>query len=245
MVVIPDNVIGLPPGVLYTEAFERMQAARARGVCAGITRPGKRMIDGRSYLQRERLDGQLARLTDWPGSMPHESHPTPKTVSIPQLVADHGLDEAVLEDTLTQLLKTNRLRGTMRGREFVPAAFSRTQRACVDAFFAQNGYLEFARAQRLKVCWAVAVLCTFSRKCSWTLQSLSQSLQLILSSVLTFLPTNPHTPQKLRSTAPSNLSASPSRTPSTSRTAWCSPRPSLRTSRPMWRRPWAIARGWT
>lgn len=73
------------------------------------------------------------------------------TVSIPQLVADHGVDEAVLEETLAQLLRSNRLRGTQRGREFVPAAFSRTQRACVDAFFAQNGYLEFARAQRLKV----------------------------------------------------------------------------------------------
>lgn len=32
------------PGVLYTEAFERTQAARARGVCAGITRPGKKKM---------------------------------------------------------------------------------------------------------------------------------------------------------------------------------------------------------
>jgi len=79
------------------------------------------------------------------------AHINIKTVSLPQLVADHGLDEAVLEETLAHLLKTRQLAGTLRGREFVPAAFSRTQRACIDAFFAQNGYLEYARAHRLKV----------------------------------------------------------------------------------------------
>jgi hypothetical protein len=86
--------------------------------------------------------------------------PPTHTVSIPQLVADHGLDEGVLEETLNQLLKTHQLPGTLRGREFVPAAFSRTQRACVDAFFAQNGYLEHTRAQRLKVSGRVCIGCT-------------------------------------------------------------------------------------
>ena len=73
-------------------------------------------------------------------------------MTIPQLLADHpDLDESILLETLAELIKTQTIPGTLRGREFFPAVFSRTQRACVDAFFAQNGYLEFARAQRLKV----------------------------------------------------------------------------------------------
>lgn len=73
-------------------------------------------------------------------------------MTIPQLLADHpDLDESILLETLAELIKAQTIPGTLRGREFIPAAFSRTQRACVDAFFAQNGYLEFARAQRLKV----------------------------------------------------------------------------------------------
>ena len=52
---------------------------------------------------------------------------------------------------MQRLLKSGELAGSLRGREYMPVAFSRTQRACIDAFFAQNGYVEVARAQKLKV----------------------------------------------------------------------------------------------
>ena len=138
---IPAHIpINKQTGVLYTEAFERMQAARARGVCAGITRPGKHL-----HMYVTSLIAQYHPSSPTPHIIPH-------TVTIPQLLADHpDLDESVLLETLAELIKAQTIPGTLRGREFIPAAFSRTQRACVDAFFAQNGYLEFARAQRLKV----------------------------------------------------------------------------------------------
>jgi len=32
-------------GILYTDAFEKTQLARIRGVCSAITRPGESVID--------------------------------------------------------------------------------------------------------------------------------------------------------------------------------------------------------
>jgi len=72
-------------------------------------------------------------------------------VSIAELVSAYSFDEAVVEEAIQQLVKSGHLGGTLRGREYVPHAFSRTQRACVDAFFEQNGYIEFIRAHKLQV----------------------------------------------------------------------------------------------
>jgi hypothetical protein len=72
-------------------------------------------------------------------------------VSVAELVSLYSFDEGVVEDVLMRLIKSQHLAGTLRARDYVPHVFSRTQRECVNSFFAQNGYIEFSRAQKLQV----------------------------------------------------------------------------------------------
>jgi hypothetical protein len=74
-----------------------------------------------------------------------------RPVSLAELVNLYGFDEALLEDVVPKLIKEGTLAGSLRGREYMPTAFLRTQRECIDAFFQQNGYIETTRAQKLQV----------------------------------------------------------------------------------------------
>ncbi len=74
-----------------------------------------------------------------------------RPISTGELINIYGFDEGVMEEILPRLLKENVLVGSLRGREYVPLAFSRTQRECLEGFFAQNGFLEFERARKMQV----------------------------------------------------------------------------------------------
>jgi len=74
-----------------------------------------------------------------------------RPISIPQIASFYGFEDNVVEVTLRKLIKEGRVAGHLRGREWAPAVFTQAQRKCVDEFFAQNGYLEYKRAQNLQI----------------------------------------------------------------------------------------------
>lgn len=74
-----------------------------------------------------------------------------RPISTGELINIYGFDEGMMEEALPRFLQEKRLVGSLRGREYVPLAFNRTQRECLDRFFAQNGFLEFERARKMQV----------------------------------------------------------------------------------------------
>ncbi|CAM9825659.1 unnamed protein product, partial [Phaeothamnion confervicola] len=73
-----------------------------------------------------------------------------RPVGLAQLAQQRGWDERSTEEAARALAKEGQLSGVIRGRDYVPEVFGRTQRACVDSFFETNGYVEYARAQKLQ-----------------------------------------------------------------------------------------------
>ncbi|OQR88856.1 hypothetical protein ACHHYP_06593 [Achlya hypogyna] len=72
-----------------------------------------------------------------------------RPTTLPEIVAAMGLDERLMTETVADLIATEALRGTLRGREYVPHAFLDAQRAAADGFFASNGYLFHSQAAQL------------------------------------------------------------------------------------------------
>ncbi|XP_055459240.1 E3 UFM1-protein ligase 1 [Psammomys obesus] len=79
-----------------------------------------------------------------------------RPTAVNSLISKYGFQEQLLYSVLEELVSTGRLRGTVVGGRqdkavFVPDIYSRTQSAWVDAFFRQNGYLEFDALSRLGI----------------------------------------------------------------------------------------------
>ncbi|TDH66077.1 hypothetical protein CCR75_005214 [Bremia lactucae] len=74
-----------------------------------------------------------------------------RPVFVPDILRSYGIDESVANEALTELLQTQAIMGTLRGREYVPYVFMTAQKESVYSFFQQNGYLEHARAKKLQV----------------------------------------------------------------------------------------------
>ncbi|XP_029451258.1 E3 UFM1-protein ligase 1 isoform X2 [Rhinatrema bivittatum] len=80
------------------------------------------------------------------------TRPTP----VINLITQYGFQEQLLYSVLEELVTSGRLKGTIVGGRqdkavFVPDIYSRTQSNWVDAFFKQNGYLEFDALTRLGI----------------------------------------------------------------------------------------------
>lgn len=70
---------------------------------------------------------------------------------LPDVIRSYRFDEKVVEDCLNELIRSQVLMGTLRGRDYVPYVFMEAQRESMYSFFQQNGYLEHARATQLQV----------------------------------------------------------------------------------------------
>ncbi|KDO29067.1 hypothetical protein SPRG_06122 [Saprolegnia parasitica CBS 223.65] len=99
---------------------------------------------GNSLYTEAYVERQVAQIR---GSFSGVTRPT----AIPEIVAATGMDERLVTDTVTDLIARHVLRGSLRGREYVPTIFLDVQRESVDAFFAANGYLFHAMASQLHV----------------------------------------------------------------------------------------------
>ncbi|XP_078504358.1 E3 UFM1-protein ligase 1 [Lissotriton helveticus] len=80
------------------------------------------------------------------------TRPTP----VITLISQYGFQEHLLYSVLGELVNSGRLKGAVVGGRqdkavFVPDIYSRTQSSWVDAFFRQNGYLEFDAVTRLGI----------------------------------------------------------------------------------------------
>nr|XP_033793131.1 E3 UFM1-protein ligase 1 isoform X2 [Geotrypetes seraphini]XP_033793132.1 E3 UFM1-protein ligase 1 isoform X2 [Geotrypetes seraphini] len=80
------------------------------------------------------------------------TRPTP----VINLTTHYGFQEHLLYSVLEELVTSGRLKGTVVGGRqdkavFIPDIYSRTQSNWVDAFFKQNGYLEFDALTRLGI----------------------------------------------------------------------------------------------
>ncbi|XP_069462524.1 E3 UFM1-protein ligase 1 isoform X2 [Ambystoma mexicanum] len=87
------------------------------------------------------------------------TRPTP----IISLISQYGFQEHLLYSVLEELVNSGRLKGAVVGGRqdkavFVPDIYSRTQSSWVDAFFRQNGYLEFDSVARLGIPDAVSYI---------------------------------------------------------------------------------------
>ncbi|EQC33111.1 hypothetical protein SDRG_09099 [Saprolegnia diclina VS20] len=99
---------------------------------------------GNSLYTEAYVERQVAQIR---GSFSGITRPT----AIPEIVAATGMDERLVTDTVTDLIAKNVLRGSLRGREYVPTIFVDVQRANVDAFFGANGYLFHDMASQLHI----------------------------------------------------------------------------------------------
>ncbi|KAF0691785.1 Aste57867_17056 [Aphanomyces stellatus] len=70
---------------------------------------------------------------------------------LPEIVASTGLDERLLTQTVADLIQSQELCGSMRGREYVPAAFLDIQRDSILTFFATNGFVPHTLTSQLQV----------------------------------------------------------------------------------------------
>ncbi|XP_063773080.1 E3 UFM1-protein ligase 1 [Pseudophryne corroboree] len=80
------------------------------------------------------------------------TRPTP----VINLISQHGFPEHLLYSLLEELVNCGRLKGTVVGGRqdkavFIPDIYARTQSNWIDAFFKQNGYLEFDSLSRLGI----------------------------------------------------------------------------------------------
>ncbi|XP_053566532.1 E3 UFM1-protein ligase 1 [Bombina bombina] len=79
-----------------------------------------------------------------------------KPIPISTLISHHGFQEHLLYSLLEELFNCGRLKGTVVGGRqdkavFIPDIYARTQNNWIDAFFKQNGYLEFDSLSRLGI----------------------------------------------------------------------------------------------
>ncbi|XP_063299652.1 E3 UFM1-protein ligase 1 [Pelobates fuscus] len=79
-----------------------------------------------------------------------------KPTPVINLISQYGFQEHLLYSLLEELVNCGRLKGTVVGGRqdkavFIPDIYARTQSNWIDAFFKQNGYLEFDSLSRLGI----------------------------------------------------------------------------------------------
>ncbi|UIZ24140.1 hypothetical protein KXD40_008139 [Peronospora effusa] len=130
-----------------------------------------------------------------------------RPVFVPDVVRSFGFDEAVANETLTELMQMKVLMGTLRGREYVPYVFMAAQKESMYSFFQQNGYLEHTRAKELQVARPFDFLKRrFSDSVCLQESVVSRALQLQLEGAVEAA-VNDNSLVDVRSVLPSALSA--------------------------------------
>ncbi|XP_028393266.1 E3 UFM1-protein ligase 1 homolog [Dendronephthya gigantea] len=78
-----------------------------------------------------------------------------RPTSLSSLIIQYDFQEKLFNTVINDLIKQGRLSGTIQGRQdkanFIPDIYSKTQNDWVDAFYQQNGYLEYDNLSRLGI----------------------------------------------------------------------------------------------
>ncbi|XP_018414311.1 PREDICTED: E3 UFM1-protein ligase 1 [Nanorana parkeri] len=129
------------PGDFLTETLSRRLGSIVQGK---IDQSNKGVIYTEAFVSRHRarIRGLFTAIT----------RPTP----VITLITQHGFQEHLLYSLLEELVNCGRLKGTVVGGRqdkavFIPDIYARTQSNWIDAFFKQNGYLEFDSLSRLGI----------------------------------------------------------------------------------------------
>ncbi|TFJ84236.1 hypothetical protein NSK_004227 [Nannochloropsis salina CCMP1776] len=72
-------------------------------------------------------------------------------ITLGDLAGRYSVEESLIKDVWPALVREGVVVGALNGRQYVPAVFRRMQRACMEGFFGQNGYMECSRAHKLQV----------------------------------------------------------------------------------------------
>ncbi|XP_056422121.1 E3 UFM1-protein ligase 1 [Hyla sarda] len=129
------------PGDFLTESL----ALRLGSIIQGkIDENNKGVIYTEAFVgrHRARIRGLFTAIT----------RPTP----VISLISQYGFPEHLLYSLLEELVNCGRLKGTVVGGRqdkavFIPDIYARTQSNWIDAFFTQNGYLEYDSLSRLGI----------------------------------------------------------------------------------------------
>ncbi|KAM9315624.1 E3 UFM1-protein ligase 1 [Gastrophryne carolinensis] len=129
------------PGDFLTEVLSRRLGSIIQGK---IDQSNKGVFYTEAFVSRHkaRIRGLFTAIT----------RPTP----VISLITQHGFQEHLLYSLLEELVNCGRLKGTVVGGKqdkavFIPDIYARTQSNWIDAFFKQNGYLEFDSLSRLGI----------------------------------------------------------------------------------------------
>ncbi|CAI5738988.1 unnamed protein product [Hyaloperonospora brassicae] len=110
---------------------------RLGGILRARERDNVLYTDAYVTAQKARLRGVFAAVT--------------RPAFVLDVLRSFGIDEAVANEALAELLQAKVLMGTLRGREYVPYVFMDAQRSSMYSFFQENGYIDHARARELQV----------------------------------------------------------------------------------------------
>lgn len=72
------------------------------------------------------------------------------------LIIGSSVSESEIAAALKRLIARGAVDGQVKGMAFVPAVYVRLQISCLEDFYRENGYVEYSRARKLKVCVFVA-----------------------------------------------------------------------------------------
>ncbi|KAM3931952.1 E3 UFM1-protein ligase 1 isoform 1-T1 [Leptodactylus fuscus] len=129
------------PGDFLTESLELRLGSIIQGK---IDQSNRGVIYTDAFVSRHkaRIRGLFTAIT----------RPTP----VISLISQYGFPEHLLYSLLEELVNCGRLKGTVVGGRqdkavFIPDIYARTQSNWIDAFFKQNGYLEFDSLSRLGI----------------------------------------------------------------------------------------------
>ncbi|XP_068087285.1 E3 UFM1-protein ligase 1 [Hyperolius riggenbachi] len=129
------------PGDFLTEALSKRLGSIIEGK---IDQSNRSVIYTEAFVSRHRarIRGLFTAIT----------RPTP----VINLITQHGFQEHLLYSLLEELVNCGRLKGAVVGGRqdkavFIPDIYARTQSNWIDAFFKQNGYLEFDSLSRLGI----------------------------------------------------------------------------------------------
>jgi len=123
---------------LSTEFVQRLVEARL-GVVIEAKLSGGTLYTA-AYVSRHtaRVRGVLSALT--------------RPVSLPQLIRTYGFNETLFHDAICELHTSGRLMGTLQGKtSFTPAVHLTLQMATVNAFFRQNGVIEYEALAKMQL----------------------------------------------------------------------------------------------
>jgi len=71
--------------------------------------------------------------------------------SLDDLIRRHKFNSALLQASVSELIESKQVAGSLQSGGFVPAIFEAVQNSAVDSFYAANGYVEYALLTKLSI----------------------------------------------------------------------------------------------